>query len=239
MIVFIGYDAREHVAFAVAKYSMARRSTIPLDIRPIANDLLPERLRRPIVTRPDGSRWCPISRAPVTTDHANARFAIPFLVNAEDSDWVLFTDGDVLCLGDLREVIEAADSKYAVQVVKHHMSEVPATKKESDPQVPYPRKNWSSVTLWNLRHPGTRSFREEYCRWWPGRALHAFEWLDDDAIGPLPPEWNVLIGIQPTHPGVRLMHYTLGGPWLQGRQRFDLYADRLWQEEHDQWTSGR
>ncbi len=49
----------------------------------------------------------------------------------------------------------------------------------------------------------------------PGRDLHRFCWLDDDLIGALPAEWNVLIG-EEDHPDPALAHFTLGVPDMDG-----------------------
>ncbi|HJL68535.1 MAG TPA: hypothetical protein QGG77_02605, partial [Prochlorococcaceae cyanobacterium Gl_MAG_24] len=47
-----------------------------------------------------------------------------------------------------------------------------------------------------------------------GLELHQFRWLNNDEIGELPPQWNVLVGVQPVPTDAQILHYTLGGPWF-------------------------
>jgi len=53
----------------------------------------------------------------------------------------------------------------------------------------------------------------------PGSYLHRFEWLKDEVIGDLPPEWNRLVLEQPVTPADKLLHYTIGTPC------FEAYAN--------------
>ena len=46
-----------------------------------------------------------------------SRFLSPYLMNFKG--WVLYLDGDMVCLADLKELWDLRDKKYAVQVVKH------------------------------------------------------------------------------------------------------------------------
>ncbi|KAM0046388.1 putative nucleotide-diphospho-sugar transferase [Helianthus debilis subsp. tardiflorus] len=48
----------------------------------------------------------------------------------------MFVDCDFLYLGDIKELFDLADDKYAVMCV----------------QIIYPRKNWSSMVLYNCGH---------------------------------------------------------------------------------------
>ncbi len=50
----------------------------------------------------------------------------------------------------------------------------------------YPRKNWSSVVLWNCEHPANRALTPEFVQSATGAQLHRFTWLDDALIGELP-----------------------------------------------------
>ena len=62
----------------------------------------------------------------------------------------------------------------------------------------------------------------------PGRDLHAFYWLHDDEIGEIPMEWNWLVGVQPEPLNPCIAHFTLGGPWIEGRE--PQRHDDLWLE---------
>ena len=88
-------------------------------------------------------------------------------------------------------------------------------------QTAYPRKNWSSLMLFNA----ARCLRLDvnYVNTATGLQLHRFEWLADDGLlGALPKCWNHLVQLDPPPIADQLpalIHWTLGGPWLDG------YAD--------------
>lgn len=208
--IYLGWDPREAEAYRVARSSIIKRcnkpmSIIPLDIRHI------DCLDRTIEER-DGMMWDPISQAPMSTEFAISRFAIPFI---QKSGWALFADCDILCWSDITELFALADDKYAVMVVKHRHESGPEIKMDGQAQNYYARKNWSSVVLWNCEHKAHQHFDEAALNGLPGRDLHAFCWLNDRDIGELPQKWNWLINVTPGEPEkTGIWHYTLGGPWF-------------------------
>jgi lipopolysaccharide biosynthesis glycosyltransferase len=184
-------------------------------------------LKRPVERR-NGNLWCPISEAPMSTEFANSRFCVPFL---HLGGWALFADCDMLMVEDVQKLFDLADDTKAVMVVKHDYDPGGGLKMDSQPNVKYNRKNWSSLVLWNCSHNSNRNLTLEALNTWPGRDLHAFKWLDDAEIGELPQEWNFLVGInQPTKRPICNYHYTIGGPW------FDSWGGGLYD---DLWTSER
>jgi hypothetical protein len=82
----------------------------------------------------------------------------------------------------------------------------------------YPRKNWSSLILWNCEHPRNKVLTPEFVDDHSGSDLHRFGWLPDSLIGDLPKEWNVLVGEQ-DNKNAKIAHYTLGIP------EFEHYED--------------
>jgi lipopolysaccharide biosynthesis glycosyltransferase len=174
--------------------------------------------------------WCPISNAPQTTEFSTSRFVIPFITKG----WALFVDCDIVCKTDIQELFKLADNRYAVMVVKHQQkvgeNEVKMVDQAS---VYYERKNWSSVMLINCDHPAHRRLTKENLNNWPGRDLHAFKWLNDDEIGELPLEWNYLVDVSDPDKmkDAKILHYTLGGPWISGWQTKD--TDKEWINERD------
>ena len=78
--IWIGYDQREAAAFAVARHSMQRHMTQPIPIHGLVlGDLQSKGLyTRPIEYR-RGGMWDVISDAPMSTQHACARFLVPHL----------------------------------------------------------------------------------------------------------------------------------------------------------------
>lgn len=211
--VFIGWDAREAVAYEVARFSMVRRTSVPMEIAPV---MLADVQRRGIFTRPvewrDGRRWCPISQAPMATDFANSRFLVPWL--AKRQGWALFMDSDMLARDDLARLTALIDPSYAVMCVKHDHRPAESSKMDAQVQTLYARKNWSSLVLWNLDHPANARLTLAMVNGLPGRDLHRFCWLDDTEIGALPEAWNWLDGHSSPEIAPSMVHMTRGGPWL-------------------------
>jgi hypothetical protein len=224
--IFIGWDPREHAAYEVAEWSIKWRASVPVLVTPLVLAHLGHIMCRPVERR-DGKLWCPISEAPMATEFAISRFAVPFI---QREGWALFCDCDVLCLDDIAELFALADERFAVMVVKHNHQPKAETKMDGQHQTKYPRKNWSSVVLWNCSHPAHARLTHDRLNHWPGRDLHAFKWLEDSEIGELPTEWNWLVGYHHGDPiTAKLLHLTSGGPWLNDWQCGQ--CDWLWNRE--------
>jgi hypothetical protein len=212
--VFVGTDDRFGAAYQVCVRSLCERSRAAVDVQP----LMFEHLRGlGLYTRPtarvDGYLWDAISGAAMSTKFAIARFFVPRL---QDQGWALFCDSDFLFRAPVDDLFALADPKYAVMVVKHDHRPEETSKMDSQPQQAYPRKNWSSLILWNCEHVRNRMLHERLLNQRPGRDLHAFCWLDDELIGELPAAWNWLDGISPPVDDVKAVHYTRGTPDLDG-----------------------
>jgi hypothetical protein len=225
--IWIGWTPQEMRAWNVARYSAQARSIADLDIYRLALGPLCSNglYRRPIRVDDRGFTWDVISEAPMSTEHAVARFLVPYLCGYQG--WVLFTDGDVLFRDDVAELFALADPQYAVQVVKHvHVPSEPL-KMEGALQTIYARKNWSSVCLWNAGHPANAALTVELVNTVPGRDLHRFCWLPDELIGALPARWNYLVGHTTGEAEPAIVHFTSGVPDMPGYQDVE-YADEWW-----------
>jgi len=209
MNVFIGYDKREDAAYRKAQQTLHETSGV------VGTKLCAERLaavgllRRPMDTR-EGKFYDIPSNAYASTEFAASRFLVPILCQ---SGWALFVDCDVLFHESIFGLLDYADPDKAVMVVKHQHNQT-GTKMDGQPQTVYPRKNWSSVMLFNCEHPANLRLTLQDVNQRPGRDLHAFYWLHDDEIGELPDGWNWLVNVQPRPNDLCLSHYTLGGPWI-------------------------
>ena len=224
--IYIGWDKREEVAADVARRSIQRRTASDIIIKSLRLDDLKDILTRPIEYK-NGRMWCPISQAPMATEFAISRFAVPIL---QKTGWALFVDCDIVCLSDIDELFALADPQFAVQVVQHNYKPNESVKMDNQVQTTYARKNWSSVILWNCDHPANKGLSVVELNTWPGRDLHGFRWLDDKEIGPLPIKWNYLIGVYPTpHHHAGIFHFTLGGPWIKDWKGGP--CDDIWLEE--------
>lgn len=229
--VFIGYDAREAEAYRVAVASLREQSAEPVHVTPLDADRLAAcgLLRRPQDRR--GVIYDLPSNAPCATDFAISRFLVPHLAQ---TGFVLFVDCDVVFLADVAELFEQADPNKAVMVVKHQQGGG-GTKMDGQAQLAYPRKNWSSVVLFNCDHPANRRLSVQDVNERPGRDLHAFYWLADSEIGSLTCDWNWLVGVQEKPLRPKLAHFTLGGPWLPtwpGAEHDELWTAHAYQRNH-------
>lgn len=230
--VWIGYDPREQDALNVATASLRRHSPGFENIFAVdLGQLVTHGQYQRATTRDESGRlFDEISGAPMSTQFAISRFFVPLLCRNEH-DWAVFMDCDVMLRAPIEELFALADPTKAIQVVQHDHRPTETTKMDGQAQTSYPRKNWSSVMLWNLRHPANTALTLAKLNTWAGRALHGFKWLDDQFIGALPPEWNHLVGVEPENPDAKLVHFTLGIPSMEGYGRCEHSAE-WWQYRH-------
>lgn len=211
MRVYIGHDAREPEAGRVAAKTLTETSGMD------AESLNIERLRDVgLLMRATDRRvgiYDIISNAKASTDFAISRFLVPIICQ---SPWALFVDGDVVFVRDVRELMAHADPRYAVSVVKHAHTPTRETKMDGQAQSSYGRKNWSSVMLFNVRHPANTRLTLHDVNTRTGLWLHQLTWLHDAEIGALPPEWNWLVGEQERPNKLAIAHFTNGGPFTMG-----------------------
>ena len=226
--VFIGWDPREAVVADVCRFSILRRTDENnININCIRLDEMRDRglYHRPHEIR-SGRLWDNISEAPMSTEFAISRFLVPFL---SQSDWAIFCDCDFLWLDDIQNLIKIADDQYAVMCVKHNHVPLESEKMDAQLQTRYHRKNWSSMVIWNLRHPANKRLRLDDINGLPGRDLHRFCWLKDKEIGAIPIEWNWLEGISDLNIEPKVVHFTRGGPWFDNWENV-AFSD-LWKSE--------
>lgn len=198
--IYIGWDSREDIAYTVAKHSMEMMSR-DVSVKPLKLHQL----------RDDGIYTRSIDKLG-STEFTFTRFLVPYLNDYKG--WALFTDCDVLALDDMNKLFELADDKYAVMCVKHDYTPSETMKMDGQQQTIYPRKNWSSVVLWNCAHHSNSVVTPELVNTESGMFMHRFMWLEDEEIGEIPYQWNYLVGwYQSKDP--KLVHYTEGGPWFE------------------------
>jgi len=219
--VFIGWDQREPEAYEVAKYSLVRRASVPVEVVPIKLDEL--RARGLYARDVD-----PLA----STEFTYSRFLTPTL--AGFSGWALFCDCDFLWLGDVGELLEHTQSAKAVYCVQHDYRPRETTKMDGAVQTVYPRKNWSSLMLFNCDHDAVRALTPQVVNRESGAYLHRMQWVADADIGALPVDWNWLEGWneRPARGTPKAVHFTRGGPWFPQWQDVD-YGD-LWRIERDE-----
>jgi len=193
--IFIGYDPREAIAYHTCANSIIRQASQPVAIIPLALNLFNDYTE----THTDGSNHFIYSR-----------FLVPHLMGYQGH--AIFIDGDMIVRGDIVELWELANPYMDVQVVKHNYKTCMPVKYLGAKNEDYPRKNWSSVILWNCNSWTNRRLTPEWIENATGAELHRFTWIPDDRIGELPTEWNWLPDEYGANTSAKLLHYTLGTP---------------------------
>ena len=210
IVIYIGYEPRQDIAYEILKFSLQSNSSSPLEIRPLRLD----RLKR------EASFCRPHDRLQ-STEFTYTRFLVPHLRGFKGR--ALYMDCDMICFGDIADVYSLDLSNYWIRVVKQIQVVACPTKMDGRVQTSYPRKNWSSLMLLNCEK--LSCWTKEDVEQRPGKWLHRFEPIPDGQIGSIPPQWNVLDRYDNE---TRMIHYTEGGPWL-AECRNHLYAD-IWFE---------
>ena len=212
--LFVGFDPREAVAYHVFCSSIIQNTSVPVQITPLVLSQLQE------FNEMHDDR---------SNDFIYSRFLTPYLTDFKG--WAIFADGDMICQGDLKELIDMADPSKAVMVVKHDYQTKATQKYLGNINENYPRKNWSSVILWNCDHPKHKVLTPDFVSKQTGKFLHRFSWLDDQDIGELPLEWNWLASEYKVNREAKLIHYTLGTPCFKDYKNSDM-AD-IWYHYYD------
>ena len=193
--IFIGYDPREAIAFHVCANSIIRYASRPVAIIPLALNLFDDYKE----THTDGSN-----------QFIYSRFLVPHLMNFRGH--AIFIDGDMVVREDIVKLWDLRRLDLDVQVVMHNYKTRMTEKYLGAKNENYPRKNWSSVILWNCNSFPNRKLTPEFIQKSTGAELHRFTWLQDERIGELPPEWNWLPDEYGPNEDAKLLHYTLGAP---------------------------
>lgn len=236
--VYVGWDPREAGAFAVAKHSIQKHLSAPLDVRGLLlDDLIAAGLHKRPMKRDDKGKLIDVRSiradydGSISTEHANARF---FVLQLVTEGWVLFMDGDMLARTDLNEVFEGLDPKFAAYCVKHDYQPTAAVKMDARLQTRYPKKNWSSFVIFNRDSEANKRLTVDMLNVLPGRDLHQLCWLQDEEIGGLDESWNWLVGHSPIEIQPRVVHFTSGTPEMAGYGSVP-YANE-WKDALAEWA---
>ncbi|MCO5761421.1 MAG: hypothetical protein NHG36_07905 [Chromatiaceae bacterium] len=216
---FLGYDEREAVAMHVCTSSILRRASKPVSFCYLADNQIIDDYCE---THVEGSGLIKPGYQP-SNAFVHSRFLVPWLCGYEG--WAIFMDGDMIVKADIADLWRRRDPHKALLCVQHDYRTKHSTKYFGQPNQDYPRKMWSSVVLWNCAHPKNRKLGPEYVMQAPGSHLHRFAWLDDADIGALPIEWNWLVSEYEQSSEAKLLHYTIGGPYLPEYADCDHAAD--------------
>jgi hypothetical protein len=212
--IFVGFDQREAAAYHVFCQSVISRASIPVSFHPIAKNMLDG-----FDGQADGSNAFTVSR-----------YLVPLM--CDFNGWAIFADGDMVCDTDIAQLWAQRPLHNAVVLVKHDYKTKSARKYMGTamdaPNVDYPRKNWSSLLIWNCAHYANRVLTKEYVQKAPSAFLHRFQWLEDTAIGTVFAGWNYLVG-EEAPSSAAVYHYTCGIPGI--KHYADCHASWHWHKE--------
>ena len=215
----VGFDQREAIACYTFIQSVIEKSSLPVNFIPLALKNLTGYAEK---------------HSDKSNDFVYSRFLTPYLNDYRG--WAIFADGDMVCQADISELWALRDESMAVQVIKHDYQTKTKKKYLGNKNENYPRKNWSSVMLWNCSHPKHKILTPDFIAKQSGKYLHRFSWLDDDDIGTLPIEWNWLAIEYPNNPAAKIIHYTLGTPCFK-EYSTTSQAD-IWQQVYKKTNEG-
>ena len=224
--VFIGWDSREPIAYDVARASILRHNP-NIEVVPVKRD---ELIAQGIFTREADQG--------ASTEFTMTRFFIPYLSNYEG--YSLFMDCDMVLTTDIAKILDDANLTNAVSCVQHDydkFDDLSDEKMDGQKQVHYPRKNWSSVMLFN--NAACKELTLDYCNTASAKDLHRMNWAS--SVGELHHRWNYLAGYYKDN-DYNLIHWTDGGPWFENYR--DCPLNHIWYNElfylfgiHDRYDS--
>ena len=227
--IYVGYDSR-HGDFTDTSIKIMKQSIIQgfgggdvhgamtkwdVDIKPLDVSKIPEYTRE---------------YANQSTEFTYSRFLIPYLENYEG--FSIFVDNDFIFQKSILPLFYFLNTDDAVACVKYKFDKpIIETKFNGEKNVPYPKKLWSSMMIFNNGHEDCRKLTPEVVNTQTGQYLHQFEWTDK--ISEIPERWIITEGYDTIEekPRAFAIHYTRGGPWIKDMDTseinmLDIY-DRL------------
>ena len=157
-----------------------------------------------------------------STEFTYTRFLVPLLNNFEGK--ALFCDSDFIWDCCVSEVINYLQPGQAVACVQHDYTPGHSIKMDGRAQTIYPRKNWSSLMVWDCSHPSSKKLTVDAINTQSPAWLHRMLWADDTEIGSIPYQYNYLVDNYDTD-DAKVYHYTDGGPWHPGYENVQ-YGDK-------------
>lgn len=216
MKIYIGYDSLQTDASDVCEYSIHKHSRYDIDVSHLKQQEL----------RDNNLYW---RNDYASTEFSYTRFLIPHLES--HNGWAMFCDSDFLFTKDVSVMFNALLKdkyldRYSCFVVRHKAYEPKAkTKFFGHNQEALPKKNWSSLILFNCGHEDCKNLTPLTVNNRTPQWLHRFEWTKDSNIGMLDVRWNWLVGDYPEIPEPWGIHFTNGGPFngVHGQDYEDIW----------------
>lgn len=207
--MFIGYDTNQSFVYHTARMSVLDHSSI--EVEPLHITELQKK----------GLYWR--NQNIGSTEFSFTRFLVPYLKGF--NGYAIFCDSDFIWNSDPIELLEYINPSVAVSVVKHDIKQEQLTtvKMDNKQQMWYPKKNWSSLMVFNCDHEITQKLTPTAVSEQSPAYLHQFEWCNEDFIGEIPHTYNYLVGYYNDNNNPKAIHYTDGGPWHAGYETVEFF----------------
>ena len=225
--VYIGYDSSNYgqeIAYRVCKRSIENYNN-KVKIFPIK---LKDLQKANVFNRPHDSKQ--------STEFTYTRFLAPFL--ARYIEKTLFCDSDFLWRCNVEETLNFINDNQSVSCVQHEYANCKSkTKMDGLKQEWYPKKNWSSLMLFNSQHEDCKALTPKIVSTESPKYLHRMEWTTEEKIGSIPIEYNYLVGYY-SDKDPKALHFTDGGPWhkdyhnVEDKEEWLAYLTKEEKKEH-------
>ena len=234
LIIYIGFDSSNYgqeMAYEVCKRSILKYDKNIKIIKLVKKDLE----EKGLFSRDDNSG---------STEFTYTRFLVPYLNNYQG--YALFCDSDFLWKCNPYELLDKYINKkdinitntifkpidFTIGCVKHEYNKCNGKlKMDGQSQEWYPRKNWSSLILFNCSR--CQNLTLDVVNNETPKYLHRMEWCNDEDIISFDKSYNYLVGYYDDikSEDIKALHYTDGGPWHPG------YENTPFADEWLQWIS--
>lgn len=238
---FIGYDAREHEAAAVAAYSISRRSNVRARIYLIEHMTM-RRLGffdRPWSVGHNGQFYDIRDERPFSTAFSHSRFLAFYLARAlKCTGPCMFVDCDWLFLDDPSRILrEQKDHPKKIGVVAREREiKKHSVKMDGMIQQGYERKLWSAMFTFMPHEHYAELFSLDKVNHSPGRDLHGFLGAPIGAFWGIDPRWHYIPSLDEKPKDTGGIHFSEFSPWLNPDRRADSPDEfDLWIEEYQAW----
>lgn len=242
---FIGYDAREHEAAAVAAYSITRRANRRSSVYMLEHQTL-RRLglfTRSWTIQGGGQAYDLGDGKPFSTAFSHSRFLVFHLARElECTGPCMFVDCDWLFLSDPGEIMALqAEEPHRIGVVMRDRTVTEGSiKMDGMVQENYPRKLWSALFTFMPSDDLAIAFSPNAVNHQSGRDLHSFMGTDADQFWPIDRDRHHIPSMDGDaggdNPPPKGMHFSEFSPWLNPDRCKDYpTAFALWQKERTAW----
>ena len=146
-----------------------------------------------------------------STEFSFTRFYVPLMSAYKGVS--MFCDNDFIFRDDVAKIFKQLNDNDLVACVKHEYYKSKATKMDGVVNKAYPRKNWSSLMVFNnekLKEVLTKEYLDKAS----AADLHQLAWAENK-ISEVDKIWNHLVGEQDGASNAKGIHFTNGGPWFE------------------------